>query len=149
MDIPKAWTAVLAASPLFCLELVGGCKVQVRKSFPRGLPLTRFHCSMNYNVATWLEPLPRLCRSGGLIFQNLAKTPLIRVSHFDLGSWRYVWGLSPPKPPVAMGMHVSLTCTSKWCDADRSWHLEESKRAIIMKQNWMDDIVFWFDVLFQ
>jgi len=35
----------------------------------------------------------------------LTKTKLIySVSRFNLGAWSFVWGLSPPKPPLATGL---------------------------------------------
>ena len=65
----------------------------------------------------------RLCgglhvRAGGACHSNLTKIPLLIVLHILIwGPWICVWGLSPPKPPVATGLdtksivqtHTALT----------------------------------------
>ena len=53
-----------------------------------------------------LEGLP--FAQGGLALK-FNKNPLIyNVSYFNLGTWSFVWGDSPPKPLVATGLGERL-----------------------------------------
>jgi len=76
--------------------------------------------------------------AGGLTFCKLTKTPLIySISYSNLGSWSFVWGAKPTKPPrrrdwvqSSLMMRARLRLLMRFViEMDKNKELTESDRA--------------------